>query len=315
MPIASSSPNSVLGVGTAYPNLTASGTMKYVPEIYSGKLLVKFYANSVFGDITNTDYEGEIKAHGDKVIIRTTPDVSISDYTKGQDLALAVPTAASTEMTIDKAKYWNFLVEDVDKFQSDVAFAEKWTDDASTQLKLVVDRDVLNSVRTSAAAQVGYTGATAFGATTTPRVLTKTDVIDHIVDAMVRLDELNIPENDRFLVLPAWAVGMLKKSDLKDASITGDGTSVLRNGRVGMIDRATIYMSNQLPNGVSGGLAAGEFASYFGQKSAISFASQLTNTETIRSERTFGHLYRGLQVYGFKVLKADALGYSVIKKG
>ena len=315
MSIASSSPNSVLGTGTAYPNLTASGTMKYVPEIYSGKLLVKFYAASIFGDICNTDYEGEIKAHGDKVIIRTTPDVSISDYTKGQDLGLQVPTSPAVELTIDKAKYWNFLVEDVDKFQSDIAFAEKWTDDASTQLKLVVDRDILANIRTGATMQTGLTAATAFGATTTPRVLTKADILDYIVDANVVMDEKNLPESERFFVLPAWAIGMLKKSDLKDASITGDGTSVLRNGRVGMIDRSTIYMSNQLPNGVAGGLAAGEFAAYFGHKSGASFASQLTNTETIRSERTFGHLYRGLQVYGYKVLKGDSLGYSVIKKG
>jgi hypothetical protein len=315
MSVAFSTPGSLMGTSTAYPDLTAAGTMKYIPEIYSGKLLVKFYASSVFGDITNTDYEGEIKTMGDKVIIRNTPDVAISDYVKGQELSITVPTAASTFLSIDYAKYWNFLVDDVDKFQSDLAYADKWTTDASTQLKLVIDKAILNAVRTQATAQVGYTGTTQFGATGAPRVVNRVDVLDLIVDGGVVMDGLNIPETDRYFVLPAWAIGMLKKSDLKNVYMTGDQVSPLRNGRIGSIDRAMIYSSNQLPTGVAGGLAAGESAAYFGQKNAISFASQLTNTETHRSERTFGTLFRGLQVYGFKVLKPTALGYAVIVKG
>jgi len=35
-----------------------SSTMRYIPELYSGKLLVKFYSATVFGAIANTDYEG-----------------------------------------------------------------------------------------------------------------------------------------------------------------------------------------------------------------------------------------------------------------
>ena len=35
---------------------THSGT--YTPEIWAGKTLVKFYTATVFGAITNTDYEG-----------------------------------------------------------------------------------------------------------------------------------------------------------------------------------------------------------------------------------------------------------------
>jgi hypothetical protein len=36
-----------------------SFTGTYTPEVWSGKLLVKFYTATVFGDITNTDYEGK----------------------------------------------------------------------------------------------------------------------------------------------------------------------------------------------------------------------------------------------------------------
>ena len=35
-----------------------SASNQYTPEIWSAKTLVKFYTATVFGSITNTDYEG-----------------------------------------------------------------------------------------------------------------------------------------------------------------------------------------------------------------------------------------------------------------
>jgi len=40
----------------SYATAGLSGT--YIPEIWSGKLIVKFYQATVFGAIANTDYEG-----------------------------------------------------------------------------------------------------------------------------------------------------------------------------------------------------------------------------------------------------------------
>ena len=43
-------------LGTYASNLGLSGT--YIPEIWSSKLLEKFYLSTVFAAISNTDYEG-----------------------------------------------------------------------------------------------------------------------------------------------------------------------------------------------------------------------------------------------------------------
>ena len=114
------------------------------------------------------------------------------------------------------------------------------------------------------------------------------------------------PEGDRFLVIPAKMAGMIKKSDLKDASLSGDSSSILRNGRLGMIDRFTIYMSHNLS------VSSGKFSIIAGHKMGFTFASQMTNMETIRSETTFGNIIRGLQVYGYKVVKPEALAQGII---
>ena len=101
--------------------------------------------------------------------------------------------------------------------------------------------------------------------------------------------------------------GLIKQSDLKDASITGDGSTPLRNGRLGMIDRFTVYVSHNLKK-----TSGGEFSVIGGHTMGFTFASQMTNMETIRSETTFGNIIRGLQVYGYKVVKPEALATMIV---
>ena len=146
------------------------------------------------------------------------------------------------------------------------------------------------------------------GATGAPVQLDKLTIIDTITGLGTVLDEQNAPEMGRYVVLPPWACHMIKNSELKDASLAGDGTSILRNGRIGMIDRFEIYMSNLLDVVTDGGTPVTNMI--FGQKKGLTFASQLTENEgPMRSPDFFGDLYRGLQVYGYKVIKPEAFGH------
>ena len=82
-------------------------------------------------------------------------------------------------------------------------------------------------------------------------------------------------------------------------------TLPLGNGRLGMIDRFTLYSSNLLPTAAEGATTATRI--FGGHPHGLTFASQITKVETMRSENTFGTLLRGLQVYGAKVLDGIAL--------
>jgi hypothetical protein len=128
------------------------------------------------------------------------------------------------------------------------------------------------------------------------------------------LDEQNIPETGRWVVMPTWAATLVKRSELRQAYLSGDSVSILRNGRLGMVDRFTLYTSNLLPFGTSASLVSGEFVIYAGHAHGLTFASQVTKVETMRSEMTFGNLLRGLQVYGYKVLDGTALVQAVVTK-
>jgi len=43
---------------SGYPDYGPGSTINYDPEIFSGKLVEKFYRTTVFGEIASTDYEG-----------------------------------------------------------------------------------------------------------------------------------------------------------------------------------------------------------------------------------------------------------------
>jgi len=293
-----------------------SGT--FIPEIWSGKLIQNFYDTTVLASISNTDYEGEIRRMGDTVNIRTQPNITIRDYVKGQSLSVEQPEAPKLQLLIDKGDYFACVEDDIDRIQSDVKQMDMWSKDASEQMKIKIDQRVLTDLLPGIAAT--NKGATAgeqsaafnLGTTAAPLTVTKdgasstTAVIDLIVDMGTVLDEANVPESDRFLVIPARMAGLIKKSDLKDASLTGDSTTPLRNGRLGMIDRFTLYVSHNLY------VASSKTSLIAGHKMGFTFASQMTEMESLRAESTFGNIVRGLQVYGYKVVKPQALAQAIV---
>lgn len=218
-------------------------------------------------------------------------------------------------MDIDKAYYWYTVVDDIDKHQSDISLLNMWATDASRQMAIQVDTEFLQSVYADPA--TGNYGTTAgvnssaynMGAVGSAVGITKTNVIDYLMQFGAIFDEQNVPMDSRWIVMPHWMRLLLKTSDLKDVSMTGDRTSPIRNGRIGMLDTMTLYGSNNLQTVASGG--AGAATAYYvmgGHMSAITFASQIVKTQTFdKLESQFGSAVRGLNVYGYKTVKPEAL--------
>lgn len=317
--------------GTTHPAGSPAANPAYsgvfIPEIWSPTVLHKFYASTVLAAISNTDYEGEIKSHGDKVVIRQIPTITIRDYEADGPLTYERPSAPTVELLIDQGKYWNTILDDVMAVQSDLELLDQWAGDAAEQMKIAIDTDVLGGIigqehASNSGATAGViSGDLDLGITTAPVLIRprnpgagEREPTDLIVDLMQVLDEQNVPETGRWVVGPSWFCSSLVKSELRQADLTGDAVSVLRNGRIGMVDRADTYRSNLIPNGAAAGLAAGEFPIYAGHSVGLTFASQITEMETLRAESTFGNIVRGLNVYGYKVTDPKALAMAVVKK-
>jgi hypothetical protein len=118
-----------------YPvgSLTATPAYSHtvIPEIWSGKLLEKFYASTVLAAISNTAYEGEIKNMGDTVHIRTKPTITINDYLADGGIVVERPSSNIIDLLINKGKYFATILDDVMEVQSDINLMGMWSDDAA----------------------------------------------------------------------------------------------------------------------------------------------------------------------------------------
>jgi len=269
----------------------AAGEQHFIPEVFSKKLQAKFYAQTVLSEVTTNEYEGEISGLGNKVNIRTVPAVTVADYTGS--LSYADVTSSTIELDINKAKSYAFKVDDILRMQADIDFMNEAAGDAAQNMKIAIEQDVFANVAA---------GSTLTDINSTPADITSSTVLGHILSAGEQLDDNNIPEEGRFMIVNPAVATLIKQSELRQAYLTGDSVSPLRNGFIGKIDRFNMYVSNNLSttSGVTSGL--------YGHPKAIAYASQMTNTETVRLESSFGDGVRGLSVYGYKVILPTAIG-------
>lgn len=304
----------------------------FIPTLWSGKLLAKFYQNTILSEVTNTDYEGELKSQGDTVRIRLAPSISIQDYTAGQSLSYEVPEPIYQDMQVNKGKYFGVQVNDVLAYQSDMELMNMFTEDAAKQLKISIENEVFfNSFVTEGPAAANE-GATAGAISASYNLGTDTAPIDqstaeNVLNAILRmasvLDEQNVPEDGRFLIISPYDRHLLMQSNIAQAYFTGDNASTIRTGKIGMLDRFSVYVSNLLPKGEAGkALVSGLDATsggatltdakarrtmIAGTSQATSFAMTVDKTEPLRNQTDFGDIVRGLAVYGRKVVKPEAL--------
>ena len=298
------------------PDYGPSGTVNFDPELYSGKLVEKFYKTTVFGEIASTDYEGEIAGFGASVKIRTIPDVTVSDYVIGAGLTPQYPSNPSVTLSINQAKSFAVALSTVDARQSDLDLADVFANDGSIQLRIAADSDMLTTIPAEVSSQNSGTHAGAdsqninLGDSTNPVSLDKTSVLDFIVGCGQVLDEQNVSEEGRWLVAPPAFMAAIKKSDLRIASLAGDGVSIMRNGKVGEVNGFTLYQSRNLLTQSSPGPAT---YGMFGHSAGLTFASQIVECQMIDNPNDFGYIVRGLMVFGFQVIAATYVGTFVAR--
>ena len=300
----------------SHPSPPYAGT--FIPEIWSVRLLAKYYAATVLSEIANTDYEGEIRNFGDTVHIRQVPDIIVRSYSIDMSLAVDRFSAPKQSLLIDRGKYVHMAINDVYRAQSDINLFEMLTTAAANEMRIEIDRDVLGGIYAGiAAANKGNTagiisGNVKLGAagsplvvTTNPSATNEVDPVRLILRLNLVLDEYNVPREGRWCVIPPWMAQLLKPSDLKDASLTGDRRSPLRTGLIGSVDATNLYISTLLPTATESGKTVNYI--FAGHRDGLSFASQITKIEQVPNQFDFGILARMLQVYGFKVLKPEAI--------
>ena len=115
----------------------------FSPVIYSKQVQLAFRKASVVEAITNSDYFGEIAQMGDSVKIIKEPEITVKSYSRGTTITPQDLDDEDFSLTIDKANYFAFKVDDIEEAHSHVNFQSLASDRAAYRLSDQFDQDVL----------------------------------------------------------------------------------------------------------------------------------------------------------------------------
>lgn len=111
--------------------------------IYSKKVQLALRKKTVVGDITNSEYFGEISAQGDTVRIIKEPEISVSAYARGTQIQAQDLDDEDFSLVIDKSNYFAFKIDDIEEAHSHVNFMDLATNRAAYRLADQHDQEVL----------------------------------------------------------------------------------------------------------------------------------------------------------------------------
>ncbi len=281
-------------------------SLEFIPTVWAARLLTALEKALIYGqaNVCNRDYEGEIQGGGATVKIASIGDVSIGDYEKDTDIAdPEVLTDDDQSLSIDQQKYFNFYVDSIDRAQQNVNVLDEAMRRSAWGLRAAADTYLAGVMETA------VPGDNKIGSLGTPKVPTKDDAYEYLVDLGVLLDEANVPIDGRFVVVPAWFHGLLLKDERFIKAGTRRSDAALANGEVGEAAGFSILKSNNVPN-----TSGAKYRIMAGHAIATAYVEQVVDLQTYKPEKRFGDAVKGLHVYGAKVVRPTALACLIASK-
>lgn len=273
-------------------NLQMFSTDNFIPTLWSAEVLTSLKDQLVWGQegIINRNYEGEVKGYGSTVKINGLDGITVGKYTKNTDInAPQVLSDNTRELVVDQANYFNFLIDDVDKAQQNPKLMSSAMVEASFALKQEADKYIATQI------------AKATTKALTRDITTPAEAYDVLVDLSVMLDEANVPEQGRFVVIPPFFEGMIKKDERFIGVGDATGSAIKLNGLVGRVAGFNLIKANTVH------VEEEKYHIVAGHSMATTYADQVNQVEAYRPEKRFADAVKGLYTYGLKVVRPEAL--------
>lgn len=281
----------------------------FTPELWSEKLNIALDDNGKYTDIVNHKYEGEIKQKGDKVHFYTLGSLTVSDYnpaaTGFSGISYQDPTGDKQTLEISQQKIIPFVVDDIKKVQADLDLVNQYINRIAVAASQTKDK-YIHGLATAGASTKLHSGSAV--------ELTKDNVWAEICNMYAVLSRKNALINgvDYAGKRPALVVTPEVEGIIKQASqffYNPIGEELIRKGKVGEIGGFDVFVDTNIKTDKSG---TGSAASYSQTivaltSDAITYAEQITKTETLRDKDQVGDFVRCLLVYGGQVANADCI--------
>ena len=338
-------------------------------EGFAQKVVQLFWNRSISNEVTNQDYEGEVRDKLSKLNILTFGAIALKNYT-GADLTADDAEESIGILNTDQQKAYYFKIKSLQKFHSWIKNPEgTLLGNLANTLKETIDSfilgmhadvgagnrvgtvyntgDVTVTVTTGAVLGNGTTftadmvgkgfkadghsawyrvkaytdathivieddsddetsaytgGAIAGGASyevqaNTAVAVTKTNIYEKIVQLGEKLDEAKVPASDRYLVIPPKVHTLMVQASELTPAISEAYQALILKGYVGDCAGFKVLKSNQVAGDATSG-----FHVLGLHKSWNTFAMGWTESGIEDLKGNFGKAYKGLDIYGAKVV-------------
>ena len=300
----------------------ANNVNAFVPEFYSQKLLKESKEMTDFkNNMTNSDWEGQIKSAGDTVHI-CTPDASNIVIGEGVVPEVNDVYPKSMTLTIDKTKSFQFKFNDIEQAQSQFNMMEGYMSIANERMMIEVNKELELEVLNNAEVPNVGTNAAGFQATSATintffNRLKKTLMANKALSpagfyTFKGNKEQALQLNAVVTIGTGLFEQLVNSTQLTHPTVQGD--DILYKGVVGQIAGMQIFVDTLL-DGIKqtecanhyADEAAKKFIAIAGTKMGITFAEQYNKVEKLRDPQTFADIGRALYLYGYKITNPKSL--------
>lgn len=289
--------------------------------VFARSLVARFQHDGVVAQFTSSDIvPSEIKTTGSEVILRREPEAELFSYQKNQTLTHSNLDTDIIRMVIDRAKYWSLKLDQIDRVQ--IQDVNTWINAFKTNAARKLDREITREVATQVPHEVSkfnrgrcagrLTGAYNLGTAGSPIKLTPKNFAMYLAYLQAVLNEQDVPSDNLFVLVPYAFRPLFYHQDSPLFSVCVSGlqkSSVLLNGEQwpDMIGFKWIF-SHEVPMLWDPVANENTYAIIAGRRDAIAMVTQLSKTRMIDNEpKSFSTYWQGLQVYGFKTIRPEAL--------
>lgn len=260
----------------------------FIPEIWRAMLLERWENEKVLAGVLDRRYEGEARK-GNTVHLAAVVKPAVKDYkAAGRTTSPDDVSDTGVDILIDQEKNFDIRIQDIDAVQAAGSLVD-YVYAAGDALVEDADQFIANMLVDEG--------------TPLPGALPTTG--DHAFDLFVAAHkQLNInkaPTAGRVAVInPAYEAVLLKADSKLTAVNTSGDNDGLRNATVGQVLNFRTLRSNNLPE-------SDEPQAVFLHPSAAAYVSQIDTVEAIRDTNSIGDRFRGLHVYGAKVVRGPGV--------
>ena len=255
----------------------------FISTVWSENLLKQLEGKYIGVMNCNREYEGDIDHLGSEVKICGVGDVTVSDYTKNTDMSAPEELSDfARTLKIDRAKYFNFQIDDVDKAQSNAKLMDEAMKNAAAALANEADAYIY-SLHTDASYVLNSDEASA------------ESIIDNIIDLKTVMMRSGVSNVDDIVVeVSPEVAAIITKAKI---DLGSDNYDALEAGFIGKVAGCKIYVSNNI-------VVTDDdiHKCIMRTKRAVAFAEQISEVEAYRPEKRFADAVKGLHLYGAKVV-------------